>query len=226
MDDFNKSIKQSIELFDKLSFLLQSGPMNSLSVSEETKRASYRSKSYRELYDTIVSFQDFNVLLPDGALFQFTKLGKGINSRLAFYPNPYKFISFQDEKQAALELLDAGEIELDEYEQLLSESDCYTEIPLIRYDVDESAHCEFFHPTAHFHIGFFSENRWPVRRLLTPLAFTFKILLHYYPELWRKHNKQFSLDLDYRNELKNCLMLDNIDKALFMPIESERLHFS
>lgn len=166
-------------------------------------------------------------MLKDYSYFQFTENKKDENIRLAFYPNPFKFIEYQNNKKEALELFNEEGLTEIEYEQVLSEGDFISDIPLIRYDLSIDQHCENYHPAAHFHIGFNPNNRWPVAKKLTPYAFMLKILMHYYPELWFKHgeqgeNEQNSLDIIYREELTKC---EFVPQKYFQGIEKERLSF-
>jgi len=173
--------------------------------------------------------QDFNLMLADKSYFQFTEEKEEEEIRLAYYPNPYKFVEYQSHKREALKLLDNNEITEDEYDQLISEEFTTTDIPVIRYDLSLRQYCKNYHPAAHFHIGFFSENRWPVRRKLSPLAFLFKILMHYYPSIWFSigdsgdPDEPNDLDMQYRTEVASCAFLDTI---YFSKMECERLYFT
>ena len=226
---FEASIKKCIDLLYEIDFLYQVGTGQSLSASNDFKRVSRRSLSYREVYDTGSKMQDFNLMLVDKSYFQFTEEKEGEEIRLAYYPNPYKFVEYQDHKREALNLLDNREISEDEYDQLISEEFTTTDVPVIRYDLSLRQYCENYHPAAHLHIGFFSNNRWPVRRKLSPLAFLFKILMHYYPTLWFRigdsgdPEKPNNLDVQYRAEVITCPFLDS---NFFSKIECERIYLN
>lgn len=227
MKNFDKSIRSCFDTLESMELLAQAGPGCSLRASDSFKKASLRARSYREVYDSGVTNQDFNIMLSDHSFFQFTLQENG-DIRLAFYPNPYKFVEFSDYKRDALSLLDNQELTHEEYSQLLSEAEFSGDVPAIRYDYSLEQYCENYHPAAHFHIGFFADNRWPTKRILTPYAFMLKILRHYYLKYWIKildtseTPSQDKLDEIYRNEVSNCPLLDDNN---FSQKEEERLHF-
>lgn len=211
-----------------MDFLAQAGASSSLNASVEFKKMSRRATSYQELYNEGVKFQDFNIMLTDNSFFQFTEKKADEDVRLAYYPNPYKFVEYLQERKEALSMLDSNELSLPEYEQLMTECNTKGDVPLIRYDLSVDQHCKKYHPAAHFHIGFHTENRWAVNRVLTPYAFFLKILIHYYPSLWfdfgdRGDELDNILDLKYREELSRCSLLSN---QYFLDIEKDRLHFT
>ncbi|MFS1979223.1 DUF2290 domain-containing protein [Vibrio lentus] len=230
--EFNRSIVKVIELADKLELLFQAGAAASLNVSYEVKKTTRKATSYTEVYDVIAGQQEFNIMLSDRSMFQFTETKQNEELRLVYYPNPYQFVEYQSIRKEALELLDSKEFTEVEYEQYISEADFSCDVPVIRYDLSVDQHCEYYHPAAHFHIGFYAENRWPVDRVLTPLAFFLKILANYYPSTWKSQEdltlvpKVNTLDLQYRNELKNnCGVISINSPQHFKPIESERMCF-
>ena len=148
--------------------------------------------------------------------------------RLAYYPNPYGFVEFKSNKRDAIELLNNGDLTSDEYEQLISEADFTSDIPLIRFDYSPSQYCEKYHPAAHFHVGFFVDNRWSSRRVLSPYAFFLNILMNYYSHLWKPNGNVDALihekiDSAYQVEVSNCSLLDD---AYFSEHEYKRLYVS
>lgn len=226
MVDFNKSIRDCFETADVMGLLAQAGSSVSLNASDKFKKTSLRSQHYWEIYDTGISQQDFNVLLSDHSFFQFHLQESG-DIRLAFYPNPYRFIEYQEYQRDALQMLEEQEITQEEYFQLLSEGSFTCDIPAIRYDYSIEQYCENYHPAAHLHIGFYAENRWPVRRILTPHAFMLKILRNYYLKTWIKTSGEIInpdddfLDKRYRNEVAQCKKLKTHH---FSSFEGQRLH--
>lgn len=204
--------------------LAHAGSVVSLRASSDFKRVARKARNYREVYDAALNSQQFNLLLDDGAFFQFSLLDNG-DIRLAFYPNPYKFIEYMDLKQDAQELLEAKELTIEEYSQILSEADFNADIPTIRYDYSVNQYNDFYHPAAHFHIGYHSENRWPVRKILTPYAFTLKVLRHYYVGLWVGDDKLenfLDLDQEYRQAAMEC---EEVNSDYFSEEELQRFYF-
>ena len=228
MNNLSKSIRSCIELASELDILIHSASQSSLVASREFKAASRNAITYSDLYAIGNKMQDFNFMLHDYSFFQFSKEASSSDLRFAYYPNPLNIISLNDDKVYAQSLLVNGELTDEDFQQLLSEADPIMDTPLIRYDLSKSQHCKNYHPTAHFHIGFNSNNRWPVKRVLSPLGFFLNILNLYYSEIWKSkgeasQNGTNYLDEKFRSEIKKCLLLDH---PHFEKIESERLHFS
>jgi hypothetical protein len=226
MDDFSKSIKSCIALASSLNILEQSGSYLSLNASNEFKKTSREALNYTKIYETGNKLQDFNFMLNDLSFFQFTSKPNSSDLRFAFYPNPLKIISHNDDMVTAESLLVDGYFTDDEFQQFLSEIDPIMDTPHIRYDYASGQHCKYYHPAAHFHIGFNSDNRWPVRRILSPYGFFLSILSLYYLDIWKTEGeKNVSsgnyLDIEYRKEIKKCFLINMPD---FDSIEGERLH--
>ena len=216
-----------MKLLADIDELRQAGPFYSLKASSAFKRASLRARSYRDVYDAGAANQDFNCMLNDGSYFQFTETSTN-ELRYAYYPNPYQFVEYLSERDVASMLLEDEEISQEEFDQLISESIFTSDVPLIRYDLSMSQYCSNYHPAAHLHVGFYVENRWAVRRVLTPLAFMLDVLHHYYPKIWRNAGGEVDedpndLDDVYRKEIGVCEMLDD---EYFTPKEAERLYFT
>lgn len=232
--EFNKNILKCIQLLDNHSLLFQAACATSLSASKEFKKMARDSTSYKELYDVGTKYQDFNIMMEDNSFFQFTRTRiqnkttglEDFDLRLVYYPNPYKFVEYQENKLVVEKMYQNHEITLEEYQQFLSEEFFTSDIPLIRYDLSKSQYCENYHPTAHFHIGFHAENRWPVKRVLTPMAFMLKILMHYYTKWWKdlgdKGAAENILTKLYRDEITRCPL---IDTGYFSNLEEGRLYF-
>ncbi|MEO1871699.1 MAG: DUF2290 domain-containing protein [Cobetia sp.] len=221
---FDQSVLKSIRTLHSINFLTQAGAANSLNVSDSFKKLSFRSKSYMQVYDAGIRGQEFNVLLKDDSFFQFTEQVNG-DIRLAFYPNPYRFIEYMGYKEEVLDLLDEDSITLDEYSQFLSEGSFTCDVPVIRFDYSIDQYDSFDHPAAHLHIGFYAENRWPVRKILTPHAFMLKVLRNYYVYLWSGENKLencVELDTLYQHEAMECTSLGD---DVFSDEEANRFYF-
>lgn len=119
-----------------------------------------------------LSLSHYNILLTDYSYFQFS-WDRENYVRYAYYPNP--FISGKDNELESFrrlqELVESGLLQHEEYLTILSERSAMSGIPMLRYENAPDQRKKFAHPCSHFHIGFHSENRWPVRRILTPYAF-------------------------------------------------------
>lgn len=223
---FNSSINKSLDILTALDLSLHPMSITSLSVSDNFKKSSLRANAYKDVYDAAIKNHDYNLMMTDKSFFQFTSIKEHKETRLAFYPNPYKFAEYMGHKNEVEKLLNDEEITLSEYEQFLSEGDFTSDIPLIRYDLSLSQYIEHHHPAAHLHIGFKKENRWPVRRILSPYAFTLKILSHYYADVWISLEQSNKLkenwfNNEYQSEISRC---EIINVEYFSVNEQKRLY--
>ncbi len=188
--NLNASIRKVAFLATKLKLDLQHGPRVSLVVSDELKKISRSTLHYKDIYNRIAEYSEFNLMLMDRSCFQFFEKVNHLGQqevRYAYYPNPYKFAEFQKELKDCNELLELQVITQEEYNQLICEATFTHDIPSVRYDYSPSQYDKKFHPASHFHIGFHGENRWPISRILTPYTFFLKILAMYYLDTWRNN---------------------------------------
>jgi len=146
--------------------------------------------TYAALYRAGLTHRDYNILLTDFSYFQFqhTPDGASFSVRYAFYPNPHERAAAAQYEQAQL-LGDEG----DGYELFLDELTNTPEdhrVPAIRYEVAFTDYKPLVHPTAHFHFGLHSENRWPAQRVFTPLAFALVIAKQFFCDAWHEHGQK------------------------------------
>lgn len=186
--DITSGIKKVSELARQLELDEHHCTLNSISVSNELKKLCKTSPYYRNIYDYISTYKEYNLMLKDASCFQFSEFRNKDNEqelRYAYYPNPYQFLEYRKHVIAVQDLLQQGQLSLTDYEQLLDECEFTHDIPVIRYDYSPSQYDEFFHPASHFHIGFHSDNRWPVLKVITPVVFFLKVISMYYPKAWK-----------------------------------------
>lgn len=156
-----------------------------LGVDEEFRDLILGSDSTHELlYSFCLRKSHFNILLFDHSFFQY-----GWSSldhvRFAYYPNPHvSGLDALNKFRRYREMLADGTIMDDDFGQLVRGMAYRGSVPIFRYENAPSQYVPFNHPCSHLHIGLHSENRWAVRRQLTPLAFTMLIIKHYYAEEW------------------------------------------
>lgn len=153
-----------------------------LPLNEEFRDLILSSKTtYSSVYVAGLSLSHYNILLTDYSYFQFS-WDRENYVRYAYYPNP--FISGKDNELESFrrlqELVESGLLQHEEYLTILSERSAMSGIPMLRYENAPDQRKKFAHPCSHFHIGFHSENRWPVRRILTPYAFSLLVFKNYY----------------------------------------------
>jgi len=143
-----------------------------------------------QLYLTGLSNVDYNIQLIDFSYLQFGMLDER-KIRYSFYPNP-----FLGNESGTLELItemselvEQGEVSIDEYLQLVAEHRSSVYPPVLRYEYAPDSYEIWKHPASHFHIGQHGESRWPVRRMLTPLAFTMFVCKLFYSKRWHKNDE-------------------------------------
>lgn len=186
-----------------------------ITVSEEFRKIALNPTStYEDLYLEGLSGGQYNILLADYSFFQFG--GTSCETlRYAYYPNPFLGASHQAISELA-ELrtyVDEGVLDVDEFLHRVSELRFTQHPPLVRYENAPSQYVELVHPCSHLHIGHHSENRWPVRRVLTPAAFTLLLLKLFYVDFWldgdRIPSGEESLSLDdvLANFKQDCPLL-------------------
>jgi hypothetical protein len=139
---------------------------------------------YEDVFLAAMRNSDYNIMLRDYAFFQFS-LGNG-GWRLAYYPNPFLGASQERLHEVAelKEYVDEGVISVEDLLQSISELRSPKQAPLLRYEWAPDDYVKLAHPSSHLHVGFHSDNRWMIDRLLSPEAFGFFVLKLYYGDQW------------------------------------------
>jgi hypothetical protein len=197
-----------------------------LPVSEEFRKLVLSDASYITVYLAGLRLSHYNFLLADYSYFQFS-VSNDDHVRYAYLPNPFAH-NIADFKRRQ-ELVDAGMVTQEEYLGMLADTRGDYRIPIIRYENAPDQHKGLNHPCSHFHIGHHSENRWPIRRLLTPFAFVLLIIKQYYGDAWRETGDDES-DA-FGNKFENDLVRERsvcrvIGTELFTEAEERSFHFS
>lgn len=185
--DVQGGINQAWRSIEELGLGLTISDPSPLGVNEQFRDVCIkRNSNYIEIYELGLKLSHYNFSLIDYSYFQFSWSGEDA-VRYAYYPNP--FLSGDADALSKLkkwhELLAAGLISHEEFLDLLRGRPADARIPLIRYENAPGQYKRFNHPCSHMHIGLHSDNRWPVDRLLTPLAFVLLVVKQYYGETWR-----------------------------------------
>jgi hypothetical protein len=159
---------------------------SSLKASDEFKEIALSSTAtYEEVYLYGLSGGQYNILLADYSYLQFSRHDEN-SLRYAYYPNPFLGASQNaiSDLAALRTFVDEGVIDMDDFLHSVSEIRYTQHPPLVRYENATDQYKDLVHPCSHLHLGHHSENRWPVRRILTPGAFTLILLKHFYTNLW------------------------------------------
>lgn len=223
-------INKTWEIADQLGLARAFGNPNILPLDIEFRDVILSSAStYIDVYMKAMNLSYYNILLDDYSFFQFS-MEREMYVRYAYYPNP--FISGQVSDTAAFlrlrELVESDLISHEDYLSLLDSKKSLNGKPMFRYENAPDQRKRFFHPCSHFHIGFHSENRWPLKRTLTPLAFSMLVFKQYYGESWRCLGDDENPDVS--NIFERALIQEKtkcsiVSDALFEKIEEQAFFF-
>jgi len=184
------------------------------------------AKTYVDLYIGAFRTGAYNLVLRDFSLLQFGLDASG--ARYAFLPNPYLNLAEDGRTiDEVWELVETGTASLEDAIDFVGSIDAESGIPPIRYEASESQWKMLRHPHSHFHIGFHADNRWPVRRHLTPFAFTLMIAKLYYGPVWLSGCS--ARDFSPHEALLRTERLDNcrlVSPEYFPEQEELSFHFS
>lgn len=197
-----------------------------LEINPEFSEVILSSAAYETVYLTGLRLSYYNFVLSDYSYFQFSYDGPD-RVRYAYYPNPFlrgesARVAFERLSRLARE----GQLEIEDFLNHLSERKPQIGVPPIRYENAPDQYRELEHPCSHFHLGFHSDNRWPVARLLAPLAFSLLVYKLYYGDYWRiVHDPGGEADLENAliNAKQNSRMLA---PELFSDHERRSVHFT
>lgn len=229
-NDVRSGVFQSWDLLKAFSIEGEFSNPNPIIPSDGFQAAALSDDvAYEDLYLIGLRYKDFNLSLMDFSYLQFG-ISEERHVRYAYYPNPFLGAAPQalSELSELREYLAEGLIDVEEYLQKIVELRRTQHPPLIRYENSPKQYIERIHPCSHFHLGHHDNNRWPLKRLLTPRAFSMIILRHLYSESWvSKPNvnlkgRSDEPDVFYEEERLGCNILGD---DLFSGREERLFHF-
>lgn len=96
----------------------------------------------------------------------------------------------------------------------------------VRLDQHPSQYKALSHPAHHLHIGYENQSRIPVKRVLTPQAFTAFIISTFYPKNWERLHELNIVNTDNIKKYKsNLSMIGHLDQDLWdIDWEENRLY--
>ena len=209
--EFASSIRRSWELTSQLELGRSFSMAVSLGVDAEFRDLFFEKDAlYEEIYLLGLKKSHYNFILNDFSYFQFSLVEESV--RYAVFPNPFDYQSGGASSDELDILVEEGLLTFEEYADLVSDSPVKVGVPPFRYEFAPDQYREILHPCSHFHIGHHSEDRWPIERKLTPLAFTMLIMRNYHPLEWAKfedaeHDFVNPLNGEIRNEKRKCSRL-------------------
>lgn len=193
--------------------------------SEFNKVALTAGHSYEEVYKAALRLNYFNFSLNDHSFLQFSyrETEDSFILRLAFYPNPF-FIGEEERELLAEALID----DHDFIDQVFDEADIFINRPPIRFDYDPKCHSPCDHPAGHLHVGAYPSNRWPVRSILSPEAFSLFVAKHYFNDAWQQFKEDGDPVMGFKNPMDRRYALsasscEVINEDLFTPEETQHL---
>lgn len=228
-DDVVRGIMKTWDTADDLGLAQIFGTSGVLGVNEDFRDLIFSdSSSYDAIYMKGLELSHYNILLSDFSYFQFSWEGRDL-VRYAYYPNPFiasaEDVRYMKEKE---ELLAAQLISHEDFLLLLKSKGSVSGVPMLRYENAPAQRSPFYHPCSHMHIGFHSENRWAVNRVLTLYAFSLLVFKHYYGGCWRSFGD--NAEIEYKNDLERMLVDEKancfvVDEALFEEVERRSFYF-
>ncbi len=192
--DFNISLDESVSLLRDIKLFKGKGVKPTGTHSEESKKIA-KTNRHIDIYSTAIENKDYEILLFDDSIFQFS-INK-TSLRYNFLQNPNVFSSKNDFLEKILgadTLLTLSEeqhneylemINEEEYEQFLNEQELNMSANAIRYDLTEIGYEPLLHSYSHIHVGMNPSFRIPCSKILTPLKFVFFAIKHTYYRDWK-----------------------------------------
>ena len=181
---------------------------------------TFHNGDYNRTFVVASENRDFDIMLKDGSLFQFTSRNEN-DIHYSFLHRIEKNLTFEEfyDTYATDDNIDTIERDYEYY--LASDKDTLYACP-IRYDVAETEYTEMYHAYAHLHIGIETDIRIPVDKVLSPLHFVDFVIKHMYKNNWDNaytHNDKFKKLV---NRLKS--RAENIDSEHFTEAEHNLLY--
>ena len=214
--DFRNSLKRAHDLFHEFGLIRVFTMPLSLGVNAEFNAVALdKDCSYPDVYFKGLKLAHYNFQLRDYSYFQFSHTSPD-NLRYAFYPSPFgnKQLANISKLTAAL---DEGALDFETYCVAIEGLEINYRRPLIRYDYSSEQYLPVKHPTSHLHLGTFGEDRWPLERRLTPIAFALLIAKLFFGEYWEAVTDE-TTDSCRTNEFDNMLIAEKALCAI-TPIE-------
>jgi hypothetical protein len=226
---FNISLETSRSFLNELKLYKGRGVKEVGNHSQEIKKVS-KTKNHKDIYDCAIRNFDYEFLLEDDSIFQFSFSEKEL--RYAFIQNPKHFVTKEEYLIQSLgsEEIDENNsfddlmclVDENEYEQFLNEQKLNTLSNIIRYDATFIGHKPLLHSYAHLHIGMNNNLRIPVSIDLTPLVFVRFCIKNTYYKVWKNAIEEIEY---FRDSLMASKELCNIlDGEKWSQIEEADLY--
>lgn len=143
---------------------------------------TFHDGDYKKTFIVASENRDFDIMLEDGSLFQFTSRNEN-DIHYSFLHRIEKNMSFEEFYDAYATDDNIDTIEQDYEFYLAGDKETLCTCP-IRYDVAETEYTEMYHAYAHLHIGIETDIRIPVDKVLSPMHFVDFVIKHMYKTKW------------------------------------------
>lgn len=197
------NLLKQIDLLGEINYTIPENSFDKNKFSKEFLSISQKG-CYKEIYDCAMKNKDYDFILKDNSIMQFT-IEKEIKQnivklRYAYYKCPYLIFGKNE--------METTDIFLENYVS-------------IRYDYDFYEYQETIHPISHFHIGNDNNLRIPANKIIEPLEFGIFIIRNIYVNDWKK----LVNDVDIKNIcVRSKEKLEEIDEEFFTNTESKFLY--
>lgn len=177
-------------------------------VWERYSNAAFVNKDepYQDMYNSVISTSDFNILLLDYGILQFKysfKRDQLLSHVLHYLPNPNLKISFSEDGEEFEELY---------YDGTTFFADMYkgTSLPIpVRFDYSQD-HTDLDHAKCHATIGGYRRCRIPISQPVSPNKFVQFILRNFYFDRYKTHLN----DKVFHCETKLDLTISNLERSV------------
>ena len=147
-----------------------------------------QTNNYSKIYKTAREKYDYDFLLIDQSIFQFSCEENNeqiIQIRYAFYEPPTMIPTYEEFlEDNELDYFEVGDAFFQDYEQAMAEAKIKISVTPIRYDYDVLLYKGLEHSASHFHIGHNNEIRIPTKYILSPKAFVGFVIKQVYRKQW------------------------------------------
>lgn len=114
---------------------------------------------------------------------------------------------------------------IDEYQKYLETESKFGSYTPIRVDIHPDQYNRIYHPLTHLHIGHANESRIPIKRIMTPHAFSGFILSIFYPKIWKTLRDKKLINDDEFKSLNVNLPLTNHEYKQYWCKDEEEMRF-
>lgn len=176
--------------------------------------AKSRRGNYIEIYDTIIQNVDYDILLFDDSVLQFSYLDQPVGNktvRYAFYQFPFDILPYEKYLEGCgLSYQEVGEFFREDYEQEVAEAAINSNALTIRYDFSTREYTSAVHPASHFHIGLNNNFRLPIAYYITPLMFGIFLIKQIYYWRWKDYLKNQSFKATFEKCKNQCKKIEDV----------------